>query len=54
VSVPVCLQVRAICEAKPTGQGCAECLPAWKEGKTWSDCNLLATYSNLCAADPSE
>ena len=48
------LQVRAICEAKPTGAGCAQCMPDWAAGKKWANCDLLAVYSGLCGADPSK
>jgi hypothetical protein len=48
---PLLLQVRAICEAKDQ-PGCEQCMPSWKAGKTWGDCDLLAVYSGLCSSSP--
>lgn len=45
--------VKELCTAKRSRAGCAPCLAAFDANKTYGDCDLLATWGDICAAEPS-
>lgn len=49
------VQVRSICEEMDM-DGCARCMPAWKQGKAWGGpvCDVFAVYGWLCVQMPGE
>ena len=46
--------VRELCTAKGARPGCAACMPSFAANKTYGDCDLLATWGDICSAEPSE
>ena len=47
------MQVRSICEKSPMSV-CDQCLPDWKVGRRWANCDLLDSYGRLCVQKPGE
>ena len=46
--------VRELCLEDRKRPGCALCLPSIDANKTYANCDLLATWGEICAAEPSE
>jgi hypothetical protein len=46
-------QVKALCTAKRTRPGCADCLASFDANKTYGSCDLLAVWGEICVAEPS-
>ncbi|KAI8465275.1 MAG: hypothetical protein J3K34DRAFT_525501 [Monoraphidium minutum] len=44
--------VKDLCSAKRARPGCAPCLAAFDANKTYGDCDLLATWGDICVAEP--